>query len=322
MSDTFCYLLGAGASCKALPVSANFPDKMKKFITEYRIFREDLVKQKLSDPSIPTDSLQYEDDFIESMKWLIDEAKRHTSVDTIAKKLFLKKDMRNLNRLKATLSTYMILQQSLSDTDYRYDAMLATILQSNLLGQIELPSNIIFITWNYDLQMEKAYYAYSQDMNGIFQQVGRKVERINGQAGSTPRGHFTKYIQAAIRGFSIETVLIALEMYSLYAKDANRYIDDIQFSWENDSAIFERNISPVVDKTTILIDIGYSFPYFNRDIDRIILRNMPNLSRIYVQVLKPEYEIVKTRILALTNNKVEDIQVVDDDKGFFIPYEL
>ena len=170
--------------------------------------------------------------------------------------------------------------------------------------------------------MEKAYYAYSQDMEGIYQQVSRKVERINGQAGSTPRGHFTKYIQAAIRGFSIETVLIALEMYSLYAKDANRYIDDIQFSWENDSAIFERNITPVVDKTTILIDIGYSFPYFNHDIDRIILRNMPNLRRIYVQVLKPEHEIVKTRILALTNNKVRDIQVEDDDKRFFIPYEL
>ena len=322
MPDTFCYLLGAGASCNALPVSANLPDKMEQFVIDYRTFREDLSKQKSSDSSLPTDTLQFEDHFIDSMKWLIEETRRHTSVDTIAKKLFLKTDMRNLNRLKATLSTFMILHQAMKPTDYRYDALLATILQSNVLRQIEMPSNIVFVTWNYDLQMEKAYYAYTQDIKGIYQQVSRKIERINGQAGSTPSGHFTKYIQAGICGFSIDTVLIALELYSLYATDANRYIDDICFAWESDNTIFERNITPIIDKTSILIDIGYSFPYFNRDIDRIILRNMPNLRRIYLQVLKPEHEFIKTRISALTNDKVRDIQLVNDEKKFFIPYEL
>ena len=32
MSDVYCYLLGAGASCYSLPVSANLPDKVEKFI--------------------------------------------------------------------------------------------------------------------------------------------------------------------------------------------------------------------------------------------------------------------------------------------------
>ena len=34
MPETFCYLLGAGASCKGLPVSENFPEKMDQFLSE------------------------------------------------------------------------------------------------------------------------------------------------------------------------------------------------------------------------------------------------------------------------------------------------
>jgi hypothetical protein len=83
MPETFCYLLGAGASCNVLPVTENFPEKMEKFLSDYDKFRADIDKQKPSDPKISTDPLKYEAHFKESMTWLMTEAKNHTSVDTL-----------------------------------------------------------------------------------------------------------------------------------------------------------------------------------------------------------------------------------------------
>jgi hypothetical protein len=42
MPETFCYLIGAGASCNVLPVSENFPEKIDQFLSDYNAFREDL----------------------------------------------------------------------------------------------------------------------------------------------------------------------------------------------------------------------------------------------------------------------------------------
>ena len=51
--------------------------------------------------------------FHQAIVWLANETAKHASVDTFAKKLFLLKDFQKLKKLKAVLSSYLIIEQAL-----------------------------------------------------------------------------------------------------------------------------------------------------------------------------------------------------------------
>ena len=123
------YLLGAGASSKALPMVENFAERLSKFIDELRPLatNADAATQSFAykkiDSSWPRNPLEKE--LVESLTWLRNEVKRHDSIDTYAKKLFIKDDreaQENLYKLKTTLSCYLLLEQSLNPVDKRYDS--------------------------------------------------------------------------------------------------------------------------------------------------------------------------------------------------------
>jgi len=75
-----------------------------------------------------------------------------------------------------------------------------------------------------------------------------------------------------------------LEQYVNFVNSA--YSDGrfyLHFAWEQDyfnnqSAKLFSNIAD----TKVLVVIGYSFPFFNREIDREIFRRMEKLERIYI----------------------------------------
>ena len=330
MPETFCYLLGAGASCNVLPVTENFPEKMEKFLSDYDKFRADIDKQKPSDPKISIDPLKYEANFKESMTWLMTEVKNHTSVDTFAKTLYLTNNINGLGRLKATLATYLVMAQAMYGADLRYDGFLATILQRGHMGigPPSIPSHITIVSWNYDLQLEKAFYRYSKNEDGNQRNrilvnaitFNQHIKRINGVAGLS-MGQFSKCTMAALQPFSIDTVLIALDRYSAFKANAGEFFFDIQFAWERTPEEIKKDIAPAIEDTTILIVIGYFFPYFNREVDRIMLKCMSKLKKIYIQVLKPEHDEIKDRLQSILN-VLPEVQNVFDEKRFKIPYEL
>jgi hypothetical protein len=338
MPETFCYLLGAGASCKVLPVSENFPEKMEEFLSFYNEFRAEHDRQNPSDPNISANFLKYESDFKDSMNWLMTEAKNHTSIDTFAKMLHLTNDYNGLARLKATLATYLVMAQAKYGTDLRYDGFLATILHPGPpmgIGLPLIPDNIRIVTWNYDIQLEKGFYQYLQNKEEkarkftIYHNItkNRHIKRINGLAWvptlNYPKSH--EYAEAALRPFSIDTVFIALERYFNFKANTAAFHLDIQFAWElmSDLELFKGTVAPAIKDTTILIDIGYSFPFFNREIDRILLNCMSNLKKIYIQVKKPDHDAIKERLQSIAGNlsKVE-FKDIYDEKRFHIPYEL
>jgi hypothetical protein len=203
MAETFCYLLGAGASCNVLPVSENFPEKMGKFLSDYDKFREDVDKQKPSDPKISTDPLKYEAHFKDSMRWLMKEAGKHKSVDIFAKELLLTNNYNGLARLKATLATYLVMAQAMYNSDLRYESFLTTILRRTIMGigPPVIPDHIRIITWNYDIQLEKVFYRYLQNRDENAQKTilldtitkNPHIKRINGLAW-IPLPYYPKYI--------------------------------------------------------------------------------------------------------------------------------
>jgi hypothetical protein len=127
------YLFGAGASIGALPVVNQMADRIGLFIKEiekpvYALKAEFYVN---TEPKVSKHQNLLS--FIKNLKWLQEACDNHASVDTFAKKLYLKKQDTDLRRLKASLSAYFILEQARNyNKEKRYDAFFASILDDDV----------------------------------------------------------------------------------------------------------------------------------------------------------------------------------------------
>jgi hypothetical protein len=100
----------------------------------------------------------------------------------------------------------------------------------------------------------------------------------------------------------------------------------LSFAWEEDrtngNKIWEKAILSCKD-TQVLVIIGYSFPYYNKDIDTKILQAFSQLKRIYIQ--DPDFTNIQERIKEINIGRGwAEIEVLhrQDKKLFFIPNEL
>ena len=103
----------------------------------------------------------------------------------------------------------------------------------------------------------------------------------------------------------------------------------IKFAWEQEKDIFTQDPTPsslrdTLQRTEVLVIIGYSFPTFNRETDKAILDNLKLIQKIYLQVPSIKtFEEIKTKILSLNNNLVHDsIKYVKAGNEFFVPFEF
>lgn len=79
------------------------------------------------------------------------------TIDTYAKKLYLKGQTEQLNKLKKWLSIFFYIHQHSISPHERYDKLFAAILDPN---KAYLPLNVSLISWNYDNQIKLAYREY------------------------------------------------------------------------------------------------------------------------------------------------------------------
>jgi len=99
----------------------------------------------------------------------------------------------------------------------------------------------------------------------------------------------------------------------------------LTFAWENtplSNSIIE-NATLATSKTYVLVVIGYSFPFFNRVVDRRIINSMINLEKVYFQAPKEDVNNLITRFKAIRSDfKKLDPEPIEDIKQFFLPPEL
>ncbi len=265
---------------------------------------------------------------IDGLKWLKIEASNHATIDTFAKKLYLKREMEEYGKLKFFLSTFFLIEQSIHEIDKRYDTFLANILDENL----KIPDDIYIMTWNYDNHLDIAYRDYTNMPLPIYNPVEKrndekaKIFKINGSANY----YNLNQIDASIHIEKSLTVL--LDKICKQACNANinkkwsTGIMDLLFAWEKEcfevkSKILFNNISD----TEILIIIGYTFPFFNREIDRMIFEKMPNLKQIYIQ--DPLAEDVSDFLFSVLTEEQRkqlhlNVKLVKNTANFFLPPEL
>lgn len=336
MTDV-AFLFGAGASAKVLPTVKDIPGRLEKFIKYIDSNRKDFWIIEMTD--YPDKKLSEATDMlVDDLNWLLSNTKMHASIDTFAKKLFLIQDEPSLKRLKLAFSIFFIHEQADNNADNRYDAFLASIIRNH---KLDFPKNVKILSWNYDFQFEKAYMEFSGKSslseNQIILNVKEKyIRKDNIDDNFTIiKLNGTTSIYALNSGYHKLALMRELVSKKTIGDLSNlieifysvRHNDDIQcslsFAWEREAGyggILDDAKKSLKD-TEILIVIGYSFPFFNREVDRDIITAMPNLKKVYFQSLEPE--AISERFESIISPGREYISVLKRDvEQFFLPNEL
>ncbi len=326
------YLLGAGASAQALPIVRKSEDNSgmsSAFIS---------LQSQLHSLQYNPQYSDYMNQFSQNLTWLAKGTDDFGTPDTYAKFLFLS-DPSSLVRLKNTLSAYFMIEQLiLGKFDRRALIFLTTIVQQRLI----FPTNIKILSWNYDFQLQLAAEKFRE-------------ERFNPGSVSVHSPGLMYYYPGLGKNdypASDETSLIQLngiagsyynagfhQLQNVFERKGERAIDNLlsmlkndifdkgnllSFAWESNEITSKRGdyIKKIAEATNILVVVGYSFPFFNREVDKEIFANLKSggrLKKIYYQ------DPVRTGDFLQSQFALPDyieIKSYKEKDSYFIPLEL
>ncbi len=353
----FTYLIGAGASAQTIPITKDFPKQLYDFAE--KIKSHEITIDKPIDPN--NDESRYSkvrERLYSDIRWLAKECNSHASIDTFAKKLYLSDRKEELIKLKGIVSEFLIYVQQIKGIDKRYDAFFASLLDKSD-PILTLPKNIKILSWNYDKQIEYsiAQFIKSSD-NDIIENLVQIcpganrtstdeekfcLYKLNGSVGgliSENKKYSPIHLDYLLFGDRntdknknelIEYILFRyyhIELRALYINHNVRNVKlqefpTVMYSWEKNE-VFESvrtNALAATKNTNILIIIGYSFPTFNRNMDKAILKNMRHLQKVFIQSKEDDIKGVTQRFKSLYDMGIS-INEVSDVNEFYIPFEF
>lgn len=331
------YLFGAGASKNAIPINDELMFSMRQVYAQlYEDFDKNVVDICTSvNPNVTKSNFQ---ELLTDFKAVLDESGGHYSIDTFAKKLYIRGDNLKLRKLKTILSIYFIIIQSKNPTDKRYDSFFASILEEK---HTEFPQDLKIVSWNYDYQFEKAYAEYSMDnrlqacsstLNIYAKNSGSSslscdsfgILKLNGTATffshseDKSRFKFFEKVDQIYDKALLQNIISNYYELHLNSKYKDLLVPSLSFAWEdyNFGKQIIENAIKFVEKTEILVVIGYSFPFFNRKADRDIIRSMSGLRAVYFQA--PDAENLRERFLAIRDDLNLNTLLIRKDVGQFV----
>lgn len=329
------YLLGAGASHPELPLVSGISESLENFAEELN--KE--AFQQTSNEKFSQLAKHSKQDVLEllikDIKWLKSEIDQQVSIDTYAKKLFTSGNINKLKKLKAITTVHFIFIQCFNQkVAGRYDNFWATILGSH---SNDIPKNIRILSWNYDFLLEKSYadfYGNSNfnDIQSILNCHPSSNSRVDPDNfgvyklnGTTTISEYDKpanvvedFSKIQVDRFFIEKLALT---YLKLSEFSNDYKSNLKFSWEPDQYNIIENAKQAIKKTNILVVIGYSFPPFNREVDRQLINHMTSLEKIHIE--DPKFHEVNSNLSSALQflGKV-NIEKVNNFNTFYSPYGL
>lgn len=312
---------------EGLPIVSELSDRMLYVVSR--------LEEEMTNINYNSEGRDLYQKVIEGIKWAQKESLRHATIDTFAKKLWVTdRTKENYNKLKQAISVFFTLEQHRNKVDKRYDSFFASIIKD---APVLLPENISILSWNYDCQLELAFaeYLQSNDLNHIqgvlkmfhknivYDQVptkGFNVIKLNGTALL-----YNKAKNAFIDLFNTDKEDSILERIAVSAEDSINIKNTLSFAWEQMSDTFQQRIIDSISDATILVIIGYSFPYFNREIDKLIFNNLSKLKKVYIQDKSPDAIEESVRNLFTDYHRRVNNTVIEKKTNlnqFFLPPEL
>ena len=310
---------------EGLPIVSELPDRMNYILYRVRKEMHELVLE--THPSS-----QIFEGLAEDLEWLQSFSKGHSTVDTFAKKLWLTHRTEDYSRLKRTLCAYFMLEQMFNRVDKRYDAFLASILGNDV---DDFPDQLSILSWNYDSQFELAYaqylnqnsltdienrlHFYNKTMGNSLYNDGKgfSITKLNGSAYMYDIG-----LKTPIDPFFPRQGMREIAYVATVSREASNTRSALSFAWEESEEWFTARVKKSVDMASVLVVIGYSFPFFNRRIDRMIFESMPMLKRIYVQDTKPDGVVESVNNFYKSDALKPQIIPIRNTQQFYLPPEL
>lgn len=342
MSKTI-YYLGAGASygkrdthggiLEGIPVVSEIPSRFDSF-------RARISSEIISDRIISfwdwfsldsAEVKQYQKRLIEDIDSLIIGIQEHATIDTYARKLYLTQNIRGFEKLKDVLCTFFLWEQVEHRPDNRYDTFLANVLE---MPDLNLPHDISILSWNYDSQIEHAYRSYGKGHGLIVYEKNTegkwpeltdfgRIIKLNGRASFVDSPIINSILNEKRLPVSIQLIIIYGHIHIDTRGLDFQFNNHLSFAWEESSnkEKWMTTIKSTTADTEQVVVIGYSFPYYNRKMDRLVFRNMPNLKKIYVQDINTAAVIQSMKAVLLSHLHV-DIEPITNCDQFFLPGEL
>ena len=251
--------------------------------------------------------------------------------------------MKSVVTVLYVLTVFFIFEQIIHKPDNRYDTFFANVLQKEVecYDDLTLPDDIRILSWNYDNQLELVYktyvdtsYSRIRDILGIYdvkcldnekqKKQNCSIIKLNGTANFLAEEDWLQYSNTG----KMEEKLLKMVLDKFTDNISGSPCDGrlrLNFAWEDryQEDMLNNMIPKLVQEVTALVVIGYSFPYFNRKIDRLIFENMHHLKKIYIQDKDPN-RIQQYIIPVIPEEKLDEIKIVplNDVDQFFLPPEL
>lgn len=348
------YLLGAGASygsrekpadetfsslpnyiSRGLPILQEFPYALEQLSAEIESIDGYSVIRKAISSNV--------------LNPLLSVSRDYPTVDTYAKMLNATQRSGEYEKFKEQLSLFFLIWQRFHKHDLRYDSFIASLIDAETC---QFPP-LTILSWNYDMQFEMSYSNYITEGRALWK-IWDQLNvycKSNGSLNYNANNPFAffklngsaMYHATAPNKYTLRYTLVDLlwseaseesfwnDVYTLFDKGKHKnlhaipeYANELSYAWDKwgKEKLLE-NITQRITDCEVLVVIGYSFPYVNREIDRHIFNSMPNLKKIYVQDKQAKNigERVKY-IYEYLNKPIPFIVPKDDVSNFFIPNEL
>lgn len=342
------YLFGAGASANASPILKGQGEKMVELAKEF--LDPELALLFNSKPM----SIDTRNRILFDFGYFGTKALQYVTIDTYAKKLYLSDDHENeLDRLKLSVSLFFTIWESMNNDykikdnfqniDPRYISLLASVLEKTQSKDPKIKPNIKFITWNYDLQFERAFKSFCMSNLGwdyvsknLYFRIykndkgGLDICHLNGyndfyytEKRSNDTIKEVDTIDRISENHNIQSILKELEFtVESQNRDQISFANHINYAWEsNDLAQTTREAAlEIFGLTDVLVVIGYSFPPFNKEIDQQLFRKLKGRkTKVYYQDPNASEEFISI----LVNNLDTEIYCITDKfDHFFLPYDF
>lgn len=337
------YYFGAGASAgkrnkqglilEGLPVVSEIPER-------FELFRESISNAQIPDGDINfwnrflTTSNNVErnkEDMLNDIDFLIKGIQSHATIDTYARKLYLTGNEKGFEKLKDVLCAFFIWEQIMNYPDNRYDTFLANVLE---MPYLDIPRDISILSWNYDSQIEMAFRSYRERPGLIVFEKNReskwpaltdtgRIIKLNGSATFADSLIITNIMEDKLLSVALQLIIIYSHIKVTLSGLGIHFNTHLSFAWE-DSPNQENMLNTIkstTEDTEYVVVIGYSFPFFNRQTDRLIFGGMQRLRKIYVQDMNADAVIQSMKAVLPADIHV-DIVPINNCEQFFLPGEL
>lgn len=287
----------------------------------------------------------WEEDEYSKLTKIIQKCKVFGTPDLAAKYYMEIGDFNSYSLLKMLISTFFYETEKSPDLtgqgfeNMNLDARVVPFL-TTISDKKKLPDNLKIISWNYDTQIEKGAgmlhpISGGSDFNMNFNVWPFKANNTD----RVDKDYFLLHLNG-ICGYIYSEHHLGIE--NPYLFDFNRQLEPLlSFAWEDDDSFKKKTFTDkrlslaktMIDKTTILVVIGYSFPFFNRKVDAELFSIMkPTLKKIYFQdpnlngdflhnqfgLLKENRELIHDNI----SGRIVDIVPIKDVSQYYVPFEL